>query len=97
MKKSLFEEIKGFNEHFATHYQDVDLCLKIRKNNQRLVYVPTAHLIHHESVSRGGYYDFIDRALLLDCWEDIIQAGDPYYNPNFDIHSYDKGAYGYNF
>jgi hypothetical protein len=32
----------------------------------------------------------IDRALLLDQWEDLIERGDPYYNPNLDL---ERGDY----
>ena len=30
--RELFAELGGFDEHFATHYQDVDLCLRIRRS-----------------------------------------------------------------
>jgi hypothetical protein len=42
-------------------------------------------LLHHESATRNSRYDFVDRMLLLDLWEDRIEAGDPFYNPNFDL------------
>ncbi len=89
MRRSLFDELGGFNEHFFTAFQDVDLCLKIRERGKRIIFTPRARLIHHESVSRGKYYDLVDHNLLLDCWEPLIKAGDPYYNPNFDVHACD--------
>ena len=84
IRKSLFEEVGGFDEHFFTAYQDVDLCLRLMKAGKRNVYTPKAVLIHHESYTRKSYYDMVDRNLLLDAWEDLIEAGDPYYNINFD-------------
>jgi GT2 family glycosyltransferase len=90
MRKSLFHEIGGFNEHFFTAYQDVDLCLRLRECGLRLVCTPQALVIHHESVSRRSYYDMIDRTLLLDQWESIIDRGDPYYNPNLNL---ERGDY----
>jgi len=89
MRKSLFHEIGGFNEHFFTAYQDVDLCLRLRERGLRLICTPRALVIHHESVSRRKYYDMIDRALLLDQWESMIERGDPYYNPNLNLESGD--------
>ncbi len=83
VKRTLFEEIGGFNEHYFTHYQDVDLCLALRRAGKRNIFTPNAELFHHESVSRKAYYDMIDRNLLLDRWDDLA-GGDPYYNPNFD-------------
>jgi GT2 family glycosyltransferase len=85
MRKSLFHEIGGFNEHFFTAYQDVDLCLRLRERGLRLICTPRAVAIHHESVSRRSYYDMIDRVLLLDRWESVIERGDPYYNPNLNL------------
>jgi GT2 family glycosyltransferase len=85
MRKSLFQEIGGFNEHFFTAYQDVDLCLRLRERGLRLICTPQALVVHHESVSRQNYYDMIDRMLLLDQWESVIERGDPYYNPNLDL------------
>jgi GT2 family glycosyltransferase len=90
MRKSLFLEIGGFNEHFFTAYQDVDLCLRLRDRGLRIIYTPEAVVVHHESVSRKSYYDMVDRMLLLDRWEPVIERGDPYYNPNLVL---ERGDY----
>lgn len=90
MRKALFEEIGGMNEHFFTEYQDVDLCLRLRERGLRVIYTPQAKLIHHESASRQKYYDMVDRMLLLDRWESVISRGDPYYNPNLHL---ERGDY----
>jgi O-antigen biosynthesis protein len=80
MRRELFVELGAFDEHFATHYQDVDLCLRIRRSGRRILYTPRAVLRHHESATRGMQYDHLDRALLLDAWGETIARGDPYYN-----------------
>lgn len=90
IRKPLFDEIGGFNEHFFTAYQDVDLCLRLRTRGLRVIYTPQAFLLHHESISRQSYYDMIDRMLLLDRWEEVIERGDPYYNPNLNL---ERGDY----
>jgi GT2 family glycosyltransferase len=90
LRKPLFEETGGFNPHFFTAYQDVDLCLRLRAQGRRIIYTPQALLFHHESTSRQSYYDMIDRMLLLDLWEDVIEQGDPYYNRNLDL---ERGDY----
>ena len=77
IRKTLFEEVGSFNEHFFTAYQDVDLCLRLRARGLRVIYNPQALLLHHESISRRSYYDMIDRMLLLDQWETVIERGDP--------------------
>ena len=38
---------------FAIAYNDVDLCLKLRRSGLTNMYVPAAELFHYESVSRG--------------------------------------------
>ena len=90
MRKSLFIDIGGFNEHFFTAYQDLDLCLRLRARQLRVIYTPEAVVVHHESVSRKKYYDMVDRMLLLDQWEPVIEGGDPYYNPNLNL---ERGDY----
>jgi len=75
----------GLIEYYGTHYQDVDLCLRLQSLGKHNLYVPYAELIHYESSTRGTYYDYMDRALLLDIWGDLIVSGDPFYNPNFSL------------
>jgi GT2 family glycosyltransferase len=89
MRRSEFDEVAGFNEHFFTAYQDLDLCLKLRDKGLRIIFTPRATLIHHESTSRGTYYDMVDHYLVLDYWGRLIKAGDPYYNPNLNVDACD--------
>jgi GT2 family glycosyltransferase len=85
MRRALFLELDGFDEHFATHYQDVDLCLRIGRTGRRILYTPRAVLRHHEGATRGDHYDHLDRALLLDAWGETIARGDPYYNASLSL------------
>jgi GT2 family glycosyltransferase len=85
VRRELFAEVGAFDEHFATHYQDVDLCLRLRRSGRRNLYTPRAVLRHVEGGTRGSRYDHLDRALLLDSWGETIACGDPYYNPSFSL------------
>jgi GT2 family glycosyltransferase/lipopolysaccharide biosynthesis protein len=89
MPRALFDEIGGFTNEFATHYQDVDLCLRVREKGLRILFTPHSRLLHHESISRGNFYDHLDRDLILDIWGEVIEKGDPYYNINFDRNRFD--------
>lgn len=89
LKRETFNHVGGFNEHYFTAYQDADLCLTLRSLGKRNIFAPRAVLFHLESQSRGSYYDFVDRNLLLDRWEDAIASNDPYYNRNFDVETCD--------
>ena len=78
-------EAGGFDERFATHYQDVDLCLRLRQLGRRNLYTPRAVVRHDEGATRGDHYDQLDRALLLDAWGETIGRGDPYYSPRLSL------------
>jgi GT2 family glycosyltransferase/SAM-dependent methyltransferase len=96
MKKEIFEKIGGFDEALAVAFNDVDLCLKLRKSGLLIVYTPYAELYHHESMTRGYENTQEKRArfskevsLIREKWGDIIDKGDPYYNPNLTRDSED--------
>jgi O-antigen biosynthesis protein len=90
MRRSLFHELGGFSEDYATHYQDVDLCLKIRSQNYRIISAAYPQLLHYESLSRKeGGYDHIDRAILIDRWHEELRAPDPFFNVNLSIERLD--------
>jgi len=52
---------------------------------RRNIFTPRAGLFHFESATRSSRYDLVDRVLLLDRWQDRIEAGDPFFNPHFDL------------
>ena len=92
MKKELFEEAGGFTEELAVAFNDVDLCLKVRKNNHLIVYDPYAKLYHMESKTRGAEDSkekvrrFQTEIEYMRChWLDILKNGDPYYNKNLSL------------
>ena len=89
VRRDLFAELGGFDEHFATHYQDVDLCLRLRRSGRRILCTPRAVLRHRESATRGSHYDHLDRALLLDTWGETIARGDLYYSPLLSLSGAD--------
>lgn len=92
VKKKLFEEVGGLDENFAISLNDVDFCLKLREKGLLNVFTPFAELYHFESVSRGlddqgekaaRYNDESER--FRDKWKEVLEKGDPYYNPNFSL------------
>jgi hypothetical protein len=82
VRRSVFEEVGGFNEDFAVAFNDVDFCIRLGRAGYRLLNTPHAELTHYESVSRGlsGYHH--DYQEFLRQWSDVLRAGDPFYNPN---------------
>ena len=92
MKKNVFEEAGGFTEDLAVAFNDVDLCLKVRKNDHLIVYDPYVKLYHMESKTRGAEDSkekirrFQTEIEYMRChWLDILKNGDPYYNKNLSL------------
>ena len=82
VKKKLFLELGGFDEeHFGVAFNDVDLCLRMRRRGLLIIYTPYAVLYHHESATRGYSLDGSEVKQLQEKWWDVPRH-DPYYNPN---------------
>ena len=83
IRRELFTSIGGFNERsLAVSFNDVDLCLRLRKLGLLVVFTPFALLYHHESASRSRRVNMAENAYMLDKWGQEISS-DPYYSPNF--------------
>ena len=50
IRRSLFEELKGFDETFFMYFEESDLCQRVREKGYKIVYTPSVSLIH-----LGGY------------------------------------------
>ena len=92
MKRQVFEEAGGFTEKLSVAFNDVDLCLKVRRNGKLIVYDPYVQLYHMESKTRGAEDSqekvrrFQDEIEYIRCqWIDILKKGDPYYNKNLSL------------
>ena len=96
VKKRLYVEAGGLDEDFAVSLNDVDFCLKLRRMGYLNVFTPFAELYHYESVSRGlddkgekaqRYNRESER--FREKWKAELEAGDPYFNPNFSLDKSD--------
>lgn len=92
VSKELFEKAGGLDESFAVSLNDVDLCIRLREMGYLNVFTPFAELYHFESVSRGlddkgekaeRYNQESERFRAR--WKEVLEKGDPYYNPNFSL------------
>ena len=90
--RRIWEQVGGLDESFAVAFNDVDLCMRIRKAGYLIVWTPYAELYHYESKSRGledtaekqiRFKSEIDR--FHQKWGDVLKKGDPYYNPNLTL------------
>ena len=98
-KRSIFNAVGGFDEQFKVACNDVDFCLKIRALNKLIVEDNFSIWYHYESKTRG-LEDTPEKkerfnqeiAKFQKKWPDILESGDPFHNPNFDLN---KGPFRY--
>ena len=92
-RKDVFFDVGGFNENeLKVAANDVDYCLRVREKGLRIIYTPYSELIHYESISRG-YEDTPEKMerfnkekeYFAKQWANILNSGDPYYNPNLTL------------
>ncbi len=96
-KRNVYEEVDYMDEGFAVAFNDIDFCLKIREKGYLIIYDPYVMLTHYESKSRG-YEDTPEKQKRFlgeierfeKRWKKELEAGDPYFNPNFrlDVNDY---------
>ena len=93
ISRKKFKEVDGLDEDFVVAFNDVDFCLKLRKNGYLNIFTPFTELYHYESASRGLETGEKRDRFKKECeifrnkWKDILETGDPYYNPNLSLDS----------
>ena len=91
VEKDQYDEVGGLDETFSVAFNDVDFCLKLRKAGYLNVFTPFCELFHYESKTRGMEEgEKLKRfqnevALFREKWKTELEAGDPYFNPNFSL------------
>ncbi len=91
--KKVYQAAEGFDERFKVAFNDVDLCMKIRSLDKKIVFTPYAELYHYESKSRGREEETSAKmqrfqqevSLFKKKWPDILKNGDPYYSVNLAL------------
>jgi GT2 family glycosyltransferase len=84
VRRSTFEEVGGFDQAFSRQFHDFDLCLRLGERGLRVVCAPGPRTISHTTEARRiSDFDVLDRALFVDRHYELLEAGDPYYNPGF--------------
>ena len=96
ISRQLFVEVGGFDERLKVAFNDVDLCMKVRREGKLVTYTPVAQLLHYESKSRGlddteekkqKYWREV--RYFQEKWQKELEEGDPYYNPHLTLEKHD--------
>lgn len=93
--RAAYEAVGGLDEvRFPVSFNDIDLCLKLRRHGLRNIQVSDAVLYHHESASRGrdvgakqARADREARAF-AEAWLPVMRD-DPYFHPALSLLRFD--------
>ena len=93
-RRDAFNEVGGFDEtSLWIAYNDVDLCLKIRRAGYRIVWTAGSIAEHRESLSRGSDFKpehqtrfFRENQIMEERWREAL-AEDPHYSKHFSRRS----------
>ena len=92
MRRSVFDQLGGFDEKLVVGFNDVDLCLRIREAGLKVLYDGGTVLFHYESATRSQTKQVLhpeDTTLMLERHAAILRNGDPFYNPNLSYVTQD--------
>jgi len=96
VSREAFGSVGGFDELYASEYEDFDLCRRLAQRGLKAVYAPRPRLlIHRTDAAKLAATDVVDRALFVDNWYDDLLRGDPYFNPNFSRKAADYAPAGW--
>ncbi len=85
IRRSLWEEIGGFDERFApAYYEDSDLAFEVRRHGKRVVFQPESRVVHYEGISNGTdvngtglkRYQQVNLSKFQEKWKDELRKQD---------------------
>lgn len=85
IRRTIWDELDGFDPRFQTNYNDVDLCLRARRSGYSVILASAALLYHREAQTRATVVTPAERALFCSLWAPAQAAADPFFNPNLAL------------
>jgi GT2 family glycosyltransferase len=76
-RKTLFDTLGGFSEHYQYANADLDFCLKASLEGFRTVYTPEARVHHFGARTRGNAASPADEKRFISRWGRFVGT-DPY-------------------
>jgi GT2 family glycosyltransferase/glycosyltransferase involved in cell wall biosynthesis len=77
VRREVIDRVGLLDEGYAMAYEDVDWCLRAWQAGFRVLYFPSAQLVHHESVTRGsdqGERELASQRLFWERWSAFFDA-----------------------
>jgi GT2 family glycosyltransferase len=84
IRRSVFEELNGFDSQFPVNYNDADLCLRARSAGYEVIFEPSAVLRHDECATRASGTKVEERELFWERWGELLERPDPFFTPFLD-------------
>ena len=81
LSRKAWQDVNGMDEAFSGDWGVIDLCLRLRRAGYLNVWTPFAELTSYESGRKTRDSD--EENLFRERWKKELEAGDPYFNPNF--------------
>lgn len=81
VRRELIETIGLMDESYPMAFEDVDYCLRAWQAGFKVLYCPTACLVHHESVTRGrqvGEREQTSQRIFWERWGDFFDRRNAY-------------------
>jgi GT2 family glycosyltransferase len=76
----LFATCGGFDEGYVNGYEDIDLCLAVRKRGFKVVCCTSAHIYHYAQITEGRTADDEQNlARLISKWGDAVRVDEDDY------------------
>ncbi len=82
IRREVFDAIGGFAEHFPLNFNDVDLCLRARRQGWRVIVDHECRMIHLETSSRDAGISPAEQRLFSQLWG-TESTSDPFHHPLF--------------
>jgi GT2 family glycosyltransferase len=79
IRRALFEELGGFDTGFVNGYEDIDLCLRLRRLGYEVHYCHESVVYHLESATRDDVLNRQNHELFLERWSDFVHQDDVHY------------------
>jgi GT2 family glycosyltransferase len=76
VRTETFRRFGGFDPAFLNGYEDIDLCLRLRRSGLGIHYCHDSVLYHLESATRDPHSSPNNFALFLDRWRDVVYPDD---------------------
>jgi GT2 family glycosyltransferase len=72
-RKSIWQEMNGWNEEFDNSYNDVDYCFRIREAGYSVLVANQVELYHFESLTRDATLSLRTKAKLTSRWVNYLE------------------------